>query len=131
MSGDAQLDAMIARLRALPQAMRSEAMPELERVLVREVRSAVSAQRSPDGAAWKATKDGRTPLRRAAEAITSARHGLTLALTLGTPEAYHHFGTAHVPQRRILPTGGLPATIAEAFKAGLIRVFDRRLRGGR
>jgi len=131
MTGDAALDQMIANLRGLPQAMRAELVPALERELVAGVRAAVGSQRSPDGQAWPATKDGRTPLRNAGAAIVSGHHGLTIALTLDTPEAYHHYGTAQVPQRRILPMGGsIPQTIAAAFRAGVIRVIGGRLKRG-
>ncbi len=128
-NGDAAMDQMIANLRALPRAVRSEIMPEFSRLTRELIRQSVGGQRSPDGQAWKPTKDGSVPLKNAADSVSIATSGLVLVATLDGPEVFHHYGTKRTPRRPILPTtNGIPATLKEAFKTGAIRILDKRLK---
>jgi hypothetical protein len=116
------MDAMVARLRGFPDAIRAAA-PSIAHSAKQTIDENIAAGRGPDGAPWKATKDGHAPLAHAAGAVTSRATGTTLILELTGKEVWHHFGTRRVPARPILPTLGLPLSMKEAIKRGIVQVF--------
>jgi len=120
----AELDDMIARLRALGRAART-AVPEIARECKSIVAENIRAQRGPDGEAWPRAKDGAPVLEGAADALSAQGVNGAALLTLSGPEARHHLGIARGRvQRRILPTKGIPAPMAEAIKRVLLRRLD-------
>lgn len=127
--GSGQLDEMIRRIRSIPR-LAAEAAPEVADALRAQLGQQVAAGQAPDGSAWKPTKDGRKPLAGAAKAIAVRAVGTVVLATLGGHEVFHHFGTERTPKRQILPFGSLPADLATAIRAGLVRRF-RRQTGGR
>lgn len=94
-----------------------------------ELRAQLTAGRSPDGEAWKATKSGGRPLKGAAAAVQVRGVGSVILARIGGHHVYHHFGTARVPRRSILPRTGLPETLADAIRAGLTDYFRREVGG--
>jgi hypothetical protein len=121
-SGFAAIDDMIARIRGLPDAIKAAA-PSLAEAAKGVLDENIAASRGPDGTAWKPKKEGGAPLAHAANALSSRASGTVLLLELRGPEVWHHFGTKHVPARPILPSTGLPLTMAAAIKRGVVEVF--------
>ncbi|AKT38257.1 phage virion morphogenesis protein [Chondromyces crocatus] len=127
--GFAELDAMIARIRELPR-MAQEAAPEVAEALRDHLEQNIAAGRSPEGASWKPTRDGKKPLAGATKALSVRAVGAIILAVLSGHEVYHHYGTKRVPRRAILPSAALPEDLSSAIKAGLVRRFRRRM-GGR
>lgn len=125
-AGLASLDGMIARLRGFPQSIEAAA-PMIAKAAKAEIDAALADGHAPGGEAWKPRKDGGKPLMNAAKAVTSAAVGTVLLFTLVGAEVWHHFGTKHAPQRRILPTAGLPTSMGTAIKRGLVEVFQKQV----
>ena len=128
MSGDMQVTAWIDRLRRLPGFV-SAAAPELAASMEQMIARQISLGQGPDGAPWPLTKEGTQALRGAASALSVRAIGTVLLAKLTGHEVYHHYGTKRLPKRQILPSGDLPATIAEAFKRGLVKRFGRTMGG--
>jgi hypothetical protein len=124
--GFAQLDEMIRRIRSIPQLV-TEAAPEVADTFRAQLHQQVASGRAPDGSAWKPTKGGKQPLVNAAKAIAVRAVGTVILATLSGHEVFHHYGTKVQPKRQILPFGSLPADLASAIKAGLVRRFRQRM----
>lgn len=129
-AGFAAMDDMIRRLRGLPEAFQ-KAAPELAKALKREADQAVAEGRSIDGKPWVAKKDGGKPLEHAADAIRVYVSGSFIILELSGVEVFHHYGTAKVPQRSILPTqDGMPPRLGKASVAWSVKVFNDQVGHG-
>lgn len=121
----AELEDMIARLRGLGRAA-LEAVPEIAQECKRLVEENVAAQRGPDGEAWPKSKEGRPVLVNAGANVSAQAVGGTALLRLEGPEARHHLGVARGKvQRRILPSKGIPAPMAEAIRRVTTRALDK------
>lgn len=121
--GFAQLDAYIARVRALPELARTAA-PDVARVVERELRKTISAGTTPDGKPWPLTKDGEKPLTNAAGALNVVAVGTTIYARISGPEARHHLGRARGGiERQILPKDSIPAAMSVAISAELAKHF--------
>lgn len=130
MSGDSEMQSMIDSLRKLPGELKA-ATPDIAVKVKSAIAANIAAGRAPDGTAWAPRKDGGKPLANAAAALTVTAQGDTIVGTLTGPEAFHHYGTKKDPKRQILPQDGtLPTGIAEAFKRGLVKRFDKSMGGG-
>jgi hypothetical protein len=130
LSGDSELQAMVAALRALPNELRAS-VPEIAEGVRGVLVANIAAGRSPDGGAWAPKKDGGKPLVNAAAALTVTAQGDVIVATVSGPEAFHHYGTKKDPKRQILPQDGtMPTGIADAFRQGLIKRFDKAMGGG-
>jgi hypothetical protein len=125
--GDAQLDAIKERVRALAglaDATAAEAAPLVQAA----ARRTAAAGTTPDGRAWVAKKDGGRPLAGAANAIAASAAGPTIAITLEGVEVYHHHGVGKTtPERQIIPKPGdpIPVGIAEAIGKGAVLAFSK------
>lgn len=129
MNGDAALDAMIAKIRAvggLPGAAAHEAAPLVEAA----VKKTAAAGTTPDGQPWKPTKDGGRPLVNAAAALSAKAIGTVVQVTLKGVEVIHNFGDKRNPKRQILPDGGagIPKGIVDALVEGANRAFAKIMR---
>ena len=131
MTGAAELDAMIARLRALG-SLTELAAPDVAEAIHAELQRTITAGTSPEGVPWQPTRDGRTPMRNALAAVRCAAVGTTIYVRLVGPEARHHKGRARGRiVRPVLPTTSkIPAAMAEAIRTALTWHFDDVVRGG-
>jgi len=128
---DAELRALIARLRSIgagaPAAIAAEAAPGVEAA----AKATAAAGTDPEGRTWSPRKDGAPALAKAASAITATARGAIIELVLTGAYVYHHLGKG-APERRILPDGGagIPENIAAPIRDAARRVLERALRGG-
>jgi hypothetical protein len=124
MSGDAELDAMIARIRKLPQLGRMAA-PEVARAVEAEAERTIAAGTTPDGTPWAPKKSGEgQPLANAAKALGVVALGSTIFMKLNGPEARHHLGRVKGgTARQIIPTKDIPPPMAAAIREVLTRKF--------
>jgi len=126
----AEIDDMIARLRGLGKAAR-DAVPEIAEECRKVIATNVAAQRGPDGEPWPKSKDRRPVLVDAAKNMSAQAVGGAALLVLNGPEARHHLGIARGKVlRRILPSKGIPAPMAEAIRRLLERRLDAAAKGG-
>lgn len=130
MSDDlAQLDAMIARVRKLPE-LAKRAAPDVAIVVESELHRTIAAGTTPYGEAWKLTQDGSRPLTHAAQALAVVAVGSTIYVRLTGPEARHHLGRGRGGvKREVIPTRGLPPRMAAPIRAALARCFTDLARG--
>jgi hypothetical protein len=126
---EAVLDEWIAKLRSFSGFVEGAA-PELAEAMRQQFERQVNAGTAPDGTPWKLTKEGDRPLKRAMSALAIRAVGTVILATLTGHHAIHHYGTKKDPTRQVLPTSGMPATLAEAFRARLVARFNRTM-GGR
>jgi len=130
-TGDAELDAMLLALRRLgelPTATAARAAP----LVLEAVQKTAAAGTTPDGQAWKPRKDGGRALANAAGALSASSSGPTVTISLDMPEVIHHYGSAKVPRRQILPDAGagMPASVTAALKKAATQAFDAAVGGG-
>jgi hypothetical protein len=129
MSGDSDMIAMIAKLRALSE-MPENAAPSVAAVVRESLRSTISAGTTAYGEPWELTKDGRQALRTAANnlRVTSIGHRVFAAVTgyIGR----HNNGTSNGGvERRILPKSAIPRAMSARITRALADVFARLTAG--
>lgn len=129
-SANAQLTAMIAKLRALPRALTTEAAPAVAEVLDTEIRAQIARGQDPDGQPWQPTQTGAQPLRNAGKALTVKAIGNVVLARITGPEALHHMGrVAGGVVRQILPSARLPQSMTRAIKRVLAERFSEVVNG--
>lgn len=127
--GLAQLDAHIARIRALPKALAYGAAPEVARAVEIELQRTIAAGTTPDGEPWTPTKTGEKPLTHAAGALAVVAVGTRVFVRLRGPEALHHKGWARSGKvRKIIPTDSIPQPMAAAITKVLAQRFDKAVK---
>lgn len=126
MNGASQVDAWVAKLRRLPQAVNAETLAP---VVAEELIRTASAGTTPDGAAWKPTVDGRRALKGVAGKIRVVPVGTQVIATLLGPDAIHNSGTKKDPVRQVLPKRLSPGLVAK-LKRVASKAFNK-LFGGR
>lgn len=122
----AELDDMIARLRGLGRAAKA-AVPAIAKECKDIIAQNIANQCGPDGVPWPRPADPAESLvlRNAAAAVSAQAVNGAVLLTLNGPEARHHLGIARGKvQRKILPTKGIPAPMAEAIRRVLFKKLD-------
>jgi hypothetical protein len=125
-SGFAALDKHIARIESVPGVAKRIA-PDVSKDVHRLIVKNIAAGIGPDGAQWKATKEGASPLRNAARALTVSAVEAMIVMMLEGPEAKHHKGTARGRIKRlILPTR---ATV-KPFRELARKAFNLAMNGG-
>jgi hypothetical protein len=123
-AANAALTKQIATLRALPQRLRDEAIPEVAKTFEAEMRGNITAGRAPDGTPWQKTAEGEQPLKNAGKALTVKVIGTVVLARITGPEALHHLGQAAGKIRRqILPTKNIPDTMTAAIKTALRKIY--------
>jgi hypothetical protein len=115
MSGQHELDAMIAKVAGLTDLVRDVA-PECAHVVEDVIKAQIAAGTDPYGAAWPAKKDGGKPLAGAGKAVYAAAIGKRVFVRLHGVDARHSIGWARGGVRRqILPDRGIPPKMATAL----------------
>ena len=130
MSDDlAELDALIARVRKLPE-LAQRAAPDVARVVEAELHRTIAAGTTPYGEPWKLTQDGAKPLVHAADALAVVAVGTTIYVRLTGPEARHHLGRGRGGvKREVIPTRGIPPRMAAPIRAAIGRCFTELVKG--
>ena len=96
-------EAMIARFRALPEAIRGT-YPQMAEAMLDEIRSNIRAQVSPGGVPWPASPTGKPVLLMAQDALRYSVTGSTIVLSINGDCVRHHFGGVRGGRmRQILP----------------------------
>lgn len=131
MTGDAELDAMIARIRKVP-ALGRLAAPEVALVVEEEIKRTIAAGETPDGAAWAPRKvDGGRALEHAAKAVHCAAIGSIVFVRLTGIEARHHAGRIRGRvKRQVIPTDSIPASMAARIRAAITKTFAAEVGNG-
>lgn len=123
--GFAELDRQIQRVRRigdLPERVAPVMAEELERELLRQVRSG----KGPDGQRLPLTEDGRRPLQSISRGLTVRAIGTTVIAALAFPFSLHHLGQARGGKvRQVLPTKQLPRSVVRALERAVQRVWGR------
>lgn len=135
------MDADVDELRAIAERLRkvdglgvavaSDVAPELEKA----ARASAAAGGTPEGAAWKRTREGTAPLRNAAAAIRAEVSGTNTAvvtLILRGHHVFHHYGSKKrgLPKREILPKAEeLPEAWRKVIEKAAQARVQRTLRG--
>lgn len=124
MTGEAELDAMIARLRKLPDIARMVA-PDCARVVEAEIRRTTAAGTDSYGVPWAPKKDGKgKPLAHADAAVGVAAVGASIVARVTGVEARHHLGRVKGgTQRAIIPTKDIPQPMAAAMRDVIGKAF--------
>jgi hypothetical protein len=120
------LDALIRKLRRT-RAFVLEAAPACAAAVAAELRASAAAGTTPDGASWAPRKaDGARALPDAASSITVKTVGSVVLATVGYPYVFHNNATVggSTPRRQILPSGALPAALAQAIRRTLIAAWE-------
>lgn len=126
MTGESELDAMIARLRKLPNLAR-EVAPACERVVDAELRRTVVAGTDPYGKPWAPKKQGGgKPLENASAAVHVAAVGTQIFVRVTGINARHHLGRIKGKvAREIIPTKDIPPLMAAGMRAEISKAFLR------
>jgi len=118
--GNAQLDAMIAKIRKAGRMVK-DAAPTVAASVQAAMRAKLDAGQAPNGTPWAATKAGNSPLRGASAALTVVAVGSSILMRINGRYVFHHRGTAKVPKRQILPEGEVPPAMSKAINSGLAK----------
>jgi hypothetical protein len=126
--GRAALDAQIAKLRGLGDALTDAAAPAVAEAVQDKIETNIASGRGPDGKAWEPTATGRQPLQGALKAVETRAVGDTIVVTLEGHEVHHHRGdTRGNIQRQIIPTKKTPQPIARAIESVLADKFREHM----
>jgi hypothetical protein len=130
-SGFAELDKMIATVRAIPRLCVTAA-PEVADAVRTELARTIAAGTSPEGKRWEPRKhDGGRPLENAAAAVHVGAVGSTIYVRLIGPEARHHLGHARGGTvRQVIPVDRLSSELASVVRDVLARFFDELVEKG-
>jgi hypothetical protein len=123
--GLAQLDAMIARCKALgaPDIGARVARAAAPGVAA-AIQATAGAGKTPLGQPWKAKKGGGRALEKVAGKIKARAEGPIVVVTLTGPDVFHHLGAGHSPRRQVLPDGAsVPPGVSEAVLEAARGVF--------
>ncbi len=122
--GDAAMQEMIRRLSEVSEVP-NRAAPKVARASKAELASSAAQGLDPQGRPWKKTKDGRTPLTGAGEAIRATATRNVVVLSISDHHARHHLGAVTGGKkgnlrRPILPTIKKPEAVTRAIKAVIV-----------
>ncbi len=127
--GFAELDAIIARIRQLPE-LASSAAPDIADALRTEIERTIAAGTDPYGKKWAPKETGGQPLATAAKALVVVPVGKSIVIKIKGHIARHHLGRAKGGvYRPVIPTQGLPASYARVIKRELSERFDAITKG--
>lgn len=121
------LDRKITALHKLPKAIKAAA-PEAAEATRAELTRSLNAGKSPDGAAWAPRKaDGGRAYAGAADALSVTASGNIIVADITGPEVYGHRGVRGAKPRRMLPSGGIPSSLAAVLVRLGIKLFHDQL----
>lgn len=130
MSGDSDMDRMIAKLRAMHE-MPANAAPKVAVAVRGALQSTISAGTTAYGEPWERTQDGRQALRTAANNLRVTSIGHRVFAALSGHVARHNNGTAKGgTERRVLPTKTIPVRMSARIAIALSDVFRSIADGG-
>lgn len=131
MDGDAAMDSMISRVRKLGRTFAIETAKEAAPAVERAARETAAAGTTPEGQAWRATKDGRRPLVNAAASVFVKVVGAVLQVVVRGHHVFHHLGAGN-PKRQVIPDANdsMPPAIKRALEEASKRTFRRTMGGG-
>lgn len=125
-----ELDAMIARIRELPELAR-RAAPDVADAVKAELARTIAAGTTAEGEPWPLTKRGERPLATAADDVRVANIGTRILARI--PQGHiqrHHRGRAKGGiARRILPTGPIPPAMARVINQVVTDHFNQMMKG--
>lgn len=125
MSGEAELDRMIAEVRAIG-AVAADAAPVVAAEVETWLRGTASAGTTPTGTAWAPTKDGGRALKNAPAAINVVViDEKTVQAQVTGHHVFHHYGTKKDPKRQIIPEEGMPPKLGLAVQQGIVKAWRR------
>jgi hypothetical protein len=129
MSGAAELDKMIRKIKGIPEIAK-RAAPKCAERFDAAVRAELAAGNAPDGSKWAPTRDGTAPLKNAAGAATVTRAvGTTIVTSVQGHYFHHNRPSRGMPRRAVIPTA-LTTKLAEAIRRPLVEEFERSVRRG-
>lgn len=131
MSGDADLRAIIAKVRRIPHLL-EETAGECAQSLDAQINAELAGGHGPNGEPWPTTKDGKAPLPNAAGNATLTKAvGTTLITNAQHPYQFHNRGArgGALPVRKVVPNK-LTQVLANAIKRPLIKAFNSKVKGG-
>lgn len=131
MSGEADLRAIIAKVRRIPHLI-EETAGECAQSLDAQINAELAAGHGPNGEAWPNTKEGKAPLPNAPGNATVTRAvGTTLITAAQFPYQFHDRGArgGTLPIRKIVPSK-LTQALANAIKRPLVKAFNAKVKGG-
>jgi hypothetical protein len=121
-NGDAELEQMIERIRAVPGIAR-RAAPDAAEAVREALARTVAAGTTPEGEAWAPRlADGGQPLVGAEQALRVAPVGTRIIVRLLGHIARHSFG-------RVLPEKGITPAIGTAIRKVVTEHFRRAVEG--
>lgn len=99
------------------------------------MRSQLTKGETPEGEAWKPTKEGKRPLKGAADAYSQDLSGNVILMRIGGAGrkryVIHHYGAGDQPERRQLPKDQIPHTLGQDIRRGMVSDFKSIIRLGR
>lgn len=130
-SGFAELDAMIATVRAIPRLCVTAA-PEVADAMRAELGRTIAAGTSPEGKRWDPRKRDRgQPLANALASVHVGAVGSTIYVRLTGPAARHHLGHARGGTvRQVIPVDRLSPELAAIVRDTLAQKFDELVAKG-
>jgi hypothetical protein len=124
------LDAMIAKIRSIPELVK-RAAPDVAEAVHESILETIQAGTDPEGKAWAPRKaDGGRPLAGAAHAVKAAAIGSRILVRVAGPEARHHLGRGRGGTvRGIIPTRLTPQ-LAQRVRDILVEHFRELVKEG-
>jgi hypothetical protein len=132
MSGEADLQRMIAMVRKIPNLVKQTA-PACAAALDAAIRAQLSAGHGPAGEGWAPRKaDGARALANAGSNATVTKLlGMTIVTAVQFPYTFHNRGAGKsLPVRKIIPPGLTPQ-LAQAVKKPLLEAWAKLKAGGK
>ena len=122
--GFAELDALIAKVRGMAQAI-GDNMDAVVDAVEKFARSELDGGHGIGSTEqWPLRKDGRRALVNASKNLIVRASGRSITLAIPPPYVYHQFGAGRVPFRPLLPKAGLPFKLGDAIADGLVTGLD-------
>jgi hypothetical protein len=129
-NGHAVLDDWIRRLRAMPEALKQGALPEVAQALDEDIHEQAGAGRAPDGSTWQPKQDGGQPLVGVENDVDVSVVGSVVLVKLTGKFVRHHRGMARGGIRRqVIPTRKVPDAVVRAISKALAKSFQASARG--
>ena len=129
-NGTAELDTMIARIKALPDLARVSA-PDVARFVQKTLHVQISEGKDPQGKKWPPRQAGGQALQHGADALRVGAIGLRILATLKGYVALHHLGHARGGvERQILPIKRIPVPWQVGITNILSEHFGQIVKGG-
>lgn len=131
MKGDAQLHAMLEKLRKL-ESMPVDAAPKCAVAVRDALRSTIAEGTDAYGQAWQLTRDGKKPLATADASLRVTSIGSRVFAAITGHISRHNYGAVKGGiERRVLPRKAIPADMSKRIAKALSAVFDGIVQGGR